>query len=343
MRISVARETLALASPLHTSYGEVHEREILTVCLTDALGLTGYGDVAPLEPYDGVSVGRVLSALERYRLALEEIDGLDAAHVAEVCRGADDLSAALSAIDLALWDLSGRRSEQPVSALLAEQPHPTVPVNATISAPDRAGAARAAEEAVERGFRCVKLKVGIGDDAGRVAAVRAAAGPEIALRLDANGAWSPEQAVKTIQALEPAGLELVEEPTHGLEAIREVRELVAARVSIDESADLPGAWEAGAADAVCLKVARCGGVTGLLRAAGTVSRTGADFYLASALDGPLAVAGAVHAAAALSSITSLPPCGLATIGMFTGLEDLLAPVNGQIPVPQGPGLGIEPA
>lgn len=342
MRISVAAATLRLASPLHTSYGAVHEREVLTVSLTDALGVTGYGDVAPLEPYDGVTVGRVLSALERYRLALEEIDGLDASHVAQTCRTADDLPAALSAIDLALWDLSGRRSEQPVSALLAEQPQTVVPVNATISAPDRAGAARAAEQAAERGFQCIKLKVGIGDDAGRVAAVRAAAGPEMALRLDANGAWSAEQAVSAIEALEPAGLELVEEPTHGLDGIRAVRERVTARVAIDESADLPGAWEAGAADAVCLKLARCGGLTGVLRAAAAVTRTGADFYLASALDGPLAVAGALHAAAALGSVKSLPPCGLATVGMFTGLEEILAPVDGRIPVPQGPGLGIEP-
>lgn len=341
MRIGIARATLQLSSPLHTSYGTVHEREVLTVELTDALGLSGYGDVAPLEPYDGVSVARVLSALERYRSALQEIDGLDASRVAQACRRADELPAALSAIDLALWDLSGRRSEQPVSALLAEAPERAVAVNATISAPDRSGAARAAEQAVERGFRCIKLKVGIGDDAGRVAAVRAVVGPHVALRLDANGAWTAEQAVRSIDALEPAGLELVEEPTHGLEAIREVRERVAARISIDETADLPGAWEAGAADAVCLKVARCGGITGVLRAAAAVSRTGADFYLASALDGPLAVAGALHAAAALGSVKSLPACGLATVGMFTGLEELLVPVDGEIPVPQGPGLGIE--
>jgi L-alanine-DL-glutamate epimerase-like enolase superfamily enzyme len=253
------------------------------------------------------------------------------------------LPAAISAIDLALWDLSGRRAGQPVSALLTERPQSAVEVNATISAPDRAGAARAADAAARRGFRCLKLKVGIGDDAGRLAAVRAAVGPQVALRLDANGAWDAEQAVRAIDALEPVGLELVEEPTHGLEAMREVRERVAARVSIDESAELPGALDAGAADAVCLKLARCGGITGVLRAAAAVSRTGADFYLASALDGPLAVAGALHAAAALGSVRSLPPCGLATVGMLSGLDYLLAPVDGAISVPQGPGLGIEPA
>jgi L-Ala-D/L-Glu epimerase len=343
MRIGVTRAALKLTTPFHASYGTVREREILTVALTDAHGLTGYGDVAPLETYDGVSVERVLGAFERYRPLLEKIDGLDNSRTAECCRQADDLPAALSAIDLALWDLSGRRASRPVAELLAEQPGSAVAVNATISASDRAGAARQAEEAVGRGFSCLKLKVGLGDDAGRVAAVRAAAGPTAALRLDANGAWDAEQAVRAIEALEPAGLELVEEPTHGLQAMRAVRERVAVRVAIDESAELPGALDAGAADAVCLKLARCGGITGLLRAAAAVTRTGADFYLASALDGPLAVAGALHAAAALGSVKSLPPCGLATVGMFAGLEDLLAPVEGAIPVPQGPGLGIAPA
>ena len=71
--------------------------------------------------------------------------------------------------------------------------------------------------------------MGVGDDAGRVAAARAAAGPEVALRLDANGAWSVEEAVRAIDALAPAGLELVEEPVHGLHGVREVRERVAAR------------------------------------------------------------------------------------------------------------------
>src|SRR6202035_1239828 len=168
--------------------------------------------------------------------------------------------------------------------------------------------------AVRAGFTCLKVKVGIGDDAGRVAAARAAAGPEVALRLDANGAWDVAEAVRAIDALSPAGLELVEEPAHGLQAVREVRERVAVRVSIDETAGEPGALGAGVADAVCLKISRCGGISGLLVAASLVRASGAEVYLASSLDGPLGVAAAVHAAAALASRGPVPPCGLATLG-----------------------------
>ena len=71
------------------------------------------------------------------------------------------------------------------------------------------------------GFRCVKVKVGIGDDAGRLAAVRAAVGPDAAIRVDANGAWTtPEEALANLRALAPIGLELCEEPVHGVEALR---------------------------------------------------------------------------------------------------------------------------
>jgi len=184
--------------------------------------------------------------------------------------------------------------------------------------------------------------VGVGDDAGRVAAARAAAGPQIALRLDANGAWSVEQAVQAIEALSPAGLELVEEPTHGLQAVREVRERVAVRVAIDETAAEHGALGAGVADAVCLKISRCGGIGGLVAAATLVRASGAEVYLASTLDGPLGVAAALHAAAALASRGPMPHCGLATLSLFAGLDDQLPVREGAIALPTGAGLGVEP-
>ena len=190
----------------------------------------------------------------------------------------------------ALGDRAGRRAGKPVAALLSDDAATRVPVNATLSATDRAGAARQAAAAAQEGFGCLKLKVGLGDDAGRVAAVRAAVGPRMALRLDANGAWGVEEAVAAIEVLS----------------------------------------------------SRCGGIAGLLAAAALVRSTGAEVYLASTLDGPLGVAAALHAAAALASRGSMPHCGLATLGLFAGLEDPLAPRAGSVALPSAPGLGVEP-
>lgn len=374
MRLTFQRRTLRLAQPLQTAYGPVPEREIVSVQLSGEDGVTGHGEAAPLEPYDGVSMERTVEALHRYEQVIasfEDSPGDDrggeggaqggphgarggtgeqapngvmgASRLIDACRSADPLPQALAAIDLALWDRAGRREGRPVCRLLTDRPEPSVAVNATISADDRASAAAEAAAAADLGFRCVKLKVGVGDDAGRVAAVRASVGPDVALRLDANGAWSVEQAVRAIEALSPAGLELVEEPTHGLASVREVRERVAVRVAIDETAAEPGALGAGVADAVCLKISRCGGISGLLAAAALVRASGAEVYLASTLDGPLGIAAAVHAAAALASRGPVAPCGLATLSLFEGLGERLAVRGGAIEVPAAPGLGVGPA
>jgi L-Ala-D/L-Glu epimerase len=342
VKLSVRRDVLSLAASLHSAYGSVKEREILSVSLTDMDGVSGYGEAAPLQAYDGVSVERVEQALEGYMPVLANAEGRNGAQLVDACRGVDDVPAALAAIDMALWDRAGRRAGKPVAALLTDNPAQAVPVNATLSALDRAGAATQAAAAVAAGFKCLKVKVGIGDDAGRVAATRAAAGPETALRLDANGAWSVEEAVRAIEVLSPAGLELVEEPTHGLEAIREVRERVAVRVAIDETAAEHGALGAGVADAVCLKISRCGGISSLIAAATLVRTSGAEVYLASTLDGPLGVAAALHAAAALASRGALPPCGLATLTMFEDFENPLPAKEGEIALPTAGGLGVDP-
>ncbi len=71
----------------------------------------------------------------------------------------------------------------------------------------------------------------------------------------------------------------------------------------------------------CLKISRCGGIAGLLAAATLVRASGAEPYVASTLNGPLGVAAGLHAAAALASRGPLPACGLATLGMFDGIDE----------------------
>lgn len=335
MELRVRPATLALREPLRTAHATVTERELLAVELEGADGAVGRGEAAPLESYDGVPVGLVRRALAAHAAAIAALDD-DAPGMAvlDACRQAADLPQALAAVDLALWDRAARRADRPVAALLTDDPAVEVEVNATIGALDRAGAAAAAAQAEAGGFGCVKVKVGAGDDAGRVAAVRAAAGPHMAIRLDANGAWSVEEAVRSIQALEPAGLEVVEEPVHGISELRAVRERVATRVAMDETAAEHGAIASGAADAVCLKIARCGGISATLAAATLVRTTGAEVYLASTLDGPLGIAAALHCAAALRVQA---PCGLATLALLE-VEDPFPPREGRIAVPTAAGL-----
>jgi o-succinylbenzoate synthase len=336
MDVRVATVTFTFAEPLPTAFGTLHKRELLMLRLRDADGAVGWGEAAALEPYDGVSNGKVGAAFEAYEEILRNGDGAPAADMLERCRIVADVPQALAAVDLALWDLAGNREGKPVAALI-DDPATEVRVNATIPAEDRAHAAEQAAAAAGAGYSCVKVKVGIGDDAGRVAAVRAAVGPEIDLRLDANGAWGVDEAVAAIEALAPAGLELVEEPVHGVQAMRQVRDRVAVRVAMDETASQPGSLTAKVADAVCLKISRCGGISRLLAQAALVRQSGADVYLASTFDGPLGIAAAVHCAAALRTTAA---CGLGTLGLFADELTVLPVEHGVIAVPEQPGLGV---
>jgi len=341
-RLEVTRVRLALRAPLVTAWGTLRERDLLQIRLIWADGDEGHGEAAPLEPYDGVPLVAVAAALDAYGEVLRDAGPrADHAELLAACAAERDLPQALAAIDLALWDRAGRRAGRPVARLLAADAATAVRVNATIGAEDRAGAADAAAAAAADGFGCVKVKVGIGDDAGRVAAVRAAVGPGVAIRIDANGAWSdPEEALANLRVLAPAELEYAEEPVHGAAALRAVRGGGFVRVAMDETAAEPGAAGSGAADAVCLKVARCGGITGVLRDADAARAAGSEVYVASSFDGPLGIAAGVHAAAALAASGTLPWCGLATLGAFAGFTGVLEPADGSIAVPAGPGLGV---
>jgi L-Ala-D/L-Glu epimerase len=326
-----------LRAPFHSATGSLQERPLVLVRVEDEDGFVGLGEAAPLADYHGVNVEDVLEALDACAgiLAGAPAGAVPRELLSEWCRVAP--VPAVAAIDMALWDLEGRRCGQPVWRLLGSVAPVPVEVNYTIAAADRAGAAGQAGAARAAGFRCIKAKVGLGDDAGRLAAVRAAAGPEVAIRLDANGAWSVEEAVATLRVLAPVGIELCEEPVHGLEQTRSVAAAVPdVALALDETASGAGALEDRVCRAVCLKVAACGGITGVIEATRRARTAGYEVYLASTLDGPLGIAAALHATAA---VRPDHPCGLATLGLFADRENPFPARGGRIEMPGGAGLG----
>jgi len=316
-----------LRTPLRAAWGGLRERELLHVRLSVGAGDFGDGEAAPLEPYDGVALAAVRAALDAYARIAREVAP---EQLLAACARERDLPQALAAVDLALWDLRARRERTPIARLIAADAAPDVAVNATIGALDRAGAAAAASAARRAGFGCLKVKVGVGDDGGRLAAVRAAAGPEMAIRVDANGAWAtPDEALANLERLAGVGIELCEEPVHGVEPLRAVRERSPIPIAMDET----HGPASGAADLVCLKVAR-GGISGVLADAALARAAGAEVYLASTYDGPLGIAAGVHVAAALRVARA---CGLATLAAFDGPPGALHPRQGRIAVPPAPG------
>ncbi len=336
MKVDIQYLSARMRAPFVSASGSIDARELVLLRLEDSAGRVGFGEAAPLPDYNGVSMDDVREALTGCRSTLARAARLAREELLAQCTEVAVLPPAVAAIDLALWDLEGRRTGQPVWRLLGARAAEPVEVNYTIAAGDRAGAAAQASEAKAAGFRCVKAKVGIGDDAGRLAAIRAVLGRDVAIRLDANGVWSGEEAAAALRVLGPIGIELCEEPVRGLAQIRELAGATTVPIALDETASAIGALETRVCQAVCLKIASCGGITGVLDAARRARAAGYEVYLASTLDGPLGIAAALHAAAVLRPARA---CGLATLALFADREDPLPSRAGRIEVPAGSGLG----
>lgn len=209
-----------------------------------------------------------------------------------------------------------------------------VPVNCTVPAigPEKAAA-------IVRASGCGTAKVKVAepgqtpaDDLERVEAVRDAIGGG-RVRIDANGAWSVDEAVQSIKQLRRFELEYVEQPTATVEELAEVRRRVDVPIAADESirrAEDPYlVKKLDAADIAVLKVQPIGGVRACLEIA---EQIGLPVVVSSALETSVGIAAGVALAAALPELPYA--CGLATVSMFTQevVAEPLLPVDGFLPV-----------
>jgi L-Ala-D/L-Glu epimerase len=345
---------LPFARPYVSARGTLERREMLLLRLKTDGELDGLGEAVPLSLRRGADLGTIERALLRASRRFRRADLSDFAE-AEPLRAAVETfihvaagrrlpGPAKAALEMALFDLAGKASGNPLWALLGAAEASPVRCNATLvtAAPDEAAAD--ARRWAERGFTTFKLKLGAGDDVAQIRAVREALGPEARIRLDANGRWSVAEALGVLRMVEPLDVELVEQPVATARELAEVRAatsiLVAADESVERGKDAQRAAGAGACDLATVKLAKVGGIGEANGISGHL-----PIYVSSALDGPFGIAAAAHAAQALrfEGVAAGLAHGLATQLMFaetiaareSSLDgDLLSP-------PPGPGLGVE--
>ena len=210
-----------------------------------------------------------------------------------------------------------------------------VAVNAVVPAADPSTASSLAAAAVAAGARCVKVKVGTPDDERRVSAVRDAVGPGVALRLDANGAWSVDHALAVIGRLARLDLELVEQPVESLDDLARLRRRLAVAVPLaaDEAvrsiADARRLRRLAAADVVVVKVQPLGGVAAALEVA---EMAGVPAIVSSLYETSVGLAAGLALAAALPELPYA--CGLGTAALLAGdvVVDPLVPEGGELTV-----------
>lgn len=316
-RMRVLRVPSPLVRPFVTAVRRADHLDVVLVEVTDAEGRCGYGEAAISWRVTGESPQSVAAAVAGpLAEAVLRRDAADPSLVTDIARAVWGNAAARSAVECAIADLAAQQRGLPLVAefsrgLAVHNSSETegIRTDMTLSAGEPATVAALSEELCTAGFGTLKIKASAAHDTVAVIrAVRAAVGPDIALRVDANQAWDAATAIRVIRAAEDAGLglELVEQPVaaYDLADLHAVTAAVATPIMADESVrtarDVRMIADRGAADLVNIKLAKTGGLLEALAAAEAAQAAGLGVVIGCMMESHVGVSAAAHLAAAVA-------------------------------------------
>lgn len=349
--VALGRVSVPLRVPFKTALRTVESVEDIIVEIRTDTGAVGYGEAPPTGVITGDTTGGIVGAIRDH--IAKTIVGRDVDDFEDVIQAVQKCvmknTSAKAAVDMALWDLYGQLYAIPVYKLMGGARKQIVTdITISVNAPEEM--ARDAMDAVGRGYDTLKVKVGANPalDVARLAAVRAAIGDKTRLRIDANQAWKPKEAVRLLNQMQERGLdiEFVEQPVaaHDFEGLKYVTQRSYVPVLADESVfsprDAMTIMRMGAADLVNIKLMKCGGLYNALQIAAAAEVYGVECMIGCMLEAKVSVNAAVHLACAKKIITKVDLDGpvLCSRDPVKGG----ATFEGQlITVSDGPGLGIK--
>ena len=349
--VRIGKISVPLRVPFKTALRTVNSVEDVIVEIHTDTGAVGYGEAPPTGAVTGDTTGAIIGALKDH--IIKTITGRDVDEFEDLLQAVQKCvvknTSAKAAVDMALWDLYGQLYKIPAYKMMGGA-RKSIVTDITISVNDPEEMARDAVNAIERGYDCLKVKVGANPalDVARLEAVRKAVGPDTCIRIDANQAWSPKEAVRILNNMQEKGLdiEFVEQPVkaHDFEGMKYVTERSYVPVLADESVfspeDAMKIMQMGAADLVNIKLMKCGGLYNALKIASAAEVYGVECMIGCMLEAKVSVNAAVHLACAKNIITKIDLDGPVLCS-----ED---PVIGgaifnekEITVSDEPGLGIK--
>jgi len=272
--VEVFDARLPLRRPFSHNLATHQEARPQVVRLTLSDGVQGYGEAQPRPYLTGETLESVNDALVGplgewvMQHPMEGLEGaVERLSSAEARQLKEHQPAAFCGLELALLDAMGRSANRSVVEVLGHVQRRQLPYDgAVISFLPSTVLGLYLRQVRQQGKKLIKLKVGREDDVERLTAVRRALGPDVAVMLDANGAWSPDEAIRQILRMEPLGLAAVEQPVarDDIEGMARVRRAVRTPLMADESlctdADARRLLEAGACELWNLRVGKCGGL-----------------------------------------------------------------------------------
>jgi muconate cycloisomerase len=351
LHLPIARvEVFGVAVPLvgagfRNAYITKTVQKSALVRLTAADGTVGLGNIDPSPGYSIESIEQSLKAIQERLAPL--VQGRDAGNPHRLVQAMDDALPgyldAKAAMEMACVDLLSRRLGIPVHQYLGGAMVDSVRFNAWVGIVPPEEAAAEARKWFDLGFRSAKIKVGGGIRADRE---RIKAGPDMALRADANAGYSVEDAIELGKLLEPFNMQLLEQPVadQDLAGMAKVRRSIGIPVMADESItdyqSLIDVIRADCADIVKLKVMKQGGFLKCRRMLETATAAGMKVVIGHGFG--LGVNTVAEIMLACTSDNVLE--GLECVGPLKTADDIVTSkldiTSGQLLLPAGPGLGM---
>ena len=344
--VEVIPYALPFREPYVTARGRLEQRELVLLRLRSDEGLVGLGEAVPLSLRGGATLERVVAELNQLADQRDLREG-ELEEEPNLASGAFELSAPSRCATLtALMDLRGRLAAAAGGSEEDDEEERPVECNATLVAGEPSAVAEDALHWAEAGFSTFKLKLGVGDDVGRVRAVREAVGAQARIRVDVNAVWDLATARRRLAELEEFAIELAEQPVATLEELAELSLESSIPIAADESVANVEQAERAAGIGACaytgIKLSKVGGPEHAVAIADLLPA-----YMSSALDGPVGIAAAAQVAQTLHD-TDRPERldlahGLATQRLFAStIAAVECELRGaMLHPPPGPGLGVE--
>ncbi len=309
-RIEVYRVSLDYIEPFRIALGTSVKSENIVVNVQTDFGVEGWGEASPSFRITNETPETVVRALDKI---CPKLIGMCPFRIEQIIETMDSTiegnTSAKAAIDMAIFDIMGRKTRRRVSALLGGY-RDEVFTDITLGIKTPKEMAKAAVKAVRRGFKALKVKVGVNpsEDIERVKRIREAIGSEIRIRIDANQGWKPKEAIEVLKKLEKYDVELVEQPVKAddIKGLAMVRKNSSIPVMADESVHSPEdalkVIEAEAVDLINIKLMKSGGIWKAMKIAAIAEAAKVPCMVGCMGESNLGITAAVHFAAAVRNV-----------------------------------------
>ena len=340
--------SIELDKPFVIATGVSTYAETMIVKIETDEGYVGYGEAKPSFAVTGETIDGVAAVLALFKAALT---GENPFAIEKVHKIMDGIilgnSCAKAGIDIALYDIMGKKLGMPLYQLLGGYGN-SFATDMTVSIDTPEAMARDALDYKREGFGVLKIKAGIDPEADieAIRLIREAVGPEMRLRADANMGWDASTAIRVMDIYKDYGVEMVEQPVKhwDIDGLAYIRSRTKVALAADESLHTPQdamkLAKAGAVDMFNIKLMKSGGIYPALRINAIGESCGIAVMLGCMMETRIGNAASASLVAAQRNITE---ADLDSFRHFEGkgISGGFNLENGIITMSEKPGLGIE--